>query len=85
MFEIAVDDLTMSPKTLRMKEGVRGMVWKIAALVCAIGWFFSRLSTRILLRFMVKKGYTPPSRAELAVCSREVIEEMFTFDRKNKR
>lgn len=23
MFEIAVDDLTMSPKTLRMKEGVR--------------------------------------------------------------
>lgn len=85
MFEIAVDDLTMSPKTLRMKEGVRGMVWKIAALVCAIGWFFSRLSTRILLRFMVKKGYAPPSRAELAVYSREVIEEMFTFGRKNKR
>ena len=59
----------------------------LAALVgiCAIGWFFSRLSTRILLRFMVKKGYTPPTEAELVECSREEVEAMFTFGRKNKR
>ena len=61
------------------------MIWIIGTIICAVGWFFSRLSARILLRFMVKKGYTPPSRAELAVCSREVVEEMFTFGRKNKR
>ena len=61
------------------------MIWKGAAIICAAGWFFSRLSTRILLRFMAKKGYTPPSKAELAVCSREEVEEIFTFGRKNKR
>lgn len=51
----------------------------VVAAVCAAGWFFSRLSVKILLRFMKEKNYTPPTGSELKACSRMVVEETFTF------
>lgn len=54
------------------------------AMVCAAGWFFSWLSTRILLCFMREKGYTPPTREELRACSRKTVEETFKVSWKNR-
>lgn len=56
----------------------------ILAVVCALGWFFSKQSIKIILCYMKEKGYEPPTDAELRACSQKVIEETFTLSRKNK-
>lgn len=61
------------------------VVLGVAATVCAIGWFFSRLSTKIIICYMIEKGYMPPTDEELKTCSQKVIKRTFTFGRKNKR
>lgn len=53
-------------------------------MVCAAGWFFSWMSTRILLCFMREKGYTPPTREELRACSRKTVEKTFTVSEKSR-
>lgn len=53
--------------------------------VCAVGWFFSRLSAKIIIFYMKEKGYTLPTDAELKACSRKATEDTFTFGWKNKR
>ena len=55
------------------------------AIVCAIGWFFSWQSVKIILCYMKEKGYAPPMDAELKECTRKVTKETFTFGRKNRR
>lgn len=62
------------------------MKWLLCAvaIVCACGWFFNKLSVKILLCFMQGKGYTPPTKSELKACSRKVVEQLFTFDRRNR-
>ena len=58
----------------KMLPIVLGMV----AVVCATGWFFSRLSVKIILCYMKEKGYAPPTDAELKTCTRKVTEGMFS-------
>lgn len=53
--------------------------------ICAVGWFFSRLSTKIILCFIKEKGYALPTDAELKVCSRKVVKSLFTLGRRNRR
>lgn len=55
------------------------VIFAIGAVVCALGWFFTRLSVMTLLHFMGKKGYTMPTRAELKECSHEAAEDMFSW------
>lgn len=49
----------------------------ISTLVCAVGWFGSRLSTMTLLHFMSEKGYTLPTPAEVKACSQKATKQMF--------
>ncbi|MDE7261061.1 MAG: hypothetical protein K2N78_03225 [Oscillospiraceae bacterium] len=51
----------------------------IATVVCAAGWFGSRLSTMTLLHFMGEKGYALPTDAELKACSRKAAEQMLSW------
>lgn len=51
----------------------------ISTLVCAVGWFGSRLSTMTLLHFMSEKGYTLPTPAEVKVYSRKAAEQMLSW------
>lgn len=54
------------------------IVLGLIAAVCAAGWFFSRLSVKIILCYMKEKGYAPPTDAELKTCTRKVTEGMFS-------
>lgn len=54
------------------------------AVICATGWFFSRLSLKIILFYMKEKGYAPPTGAELKACSRKATKDTFTFGKKDK-
>lgn len=51
----------------------------ISTLVCATGWFGSKLSTMTLLHFMGEKGYTLPTQTELKACSRKAAEQILSW------
>lgn len=53
------------------------IVLGLIAAVCAAGWFFSRLTVKIILCYMKEKDYAPPTNAEVKTCTRKVTAEMF--------
>lgn len=57
----------------------------VSTLICAGGWFFSSLTTKIILHFMETKGYPMPTREELKASSQEVTCRVFSFGAKNRR
>ena len=61
------------------------IVLAAAAAICAGGWFFTRISIKIILYYMQEKGCTLPTDTELKACSRKAVKDTFTFGRKNKR
>jgi hypothetical protein len=47
------------------------VVFAVAAVICAIGWFLHVLCVRTLLLYMRRKGYDPPSDRETNECAHE--------------
>ena len=43
---------------------------------CALGWLKWKISTRAVVYYVLKKGYTPPSGEEMKACSIYVIKKM---------
>lgn len=48
-------------------------VLALAAGICAFGWYINKLISKAFARFIVKKGYTPPTPEELRTCIREEL------------
>lgn len=45
--------------------------------ICAFGWYINRLVAKGFVWFIVKKGYTLPSRDEIRACIKDVIRARF--------
>lgn len=54
------------------------VIFLTAAVICAVGWFGSRLSTMALLCYLEEKGFAFPDAAEIKVCSRKAAARMFS-------
>lgn len=41
-----------------------------------VGWLKWKISTRALVYYITKKGYTPPSDSEMKACTAYVVRKM---------
>lgn len=54
----------------------------ITTVICAVGWFFSRVTIKTLLYCWKDRGYPLPTDAEINNNGRKALEKIFTFSRK---
>jgi len=56
---------------------MRTLVLLAASIFFAVHWITCWAAAAALVKYMFKKGYTPPSEQETKTCIREVFLEMF--------
>lgn len=47
------------------------------AVVCGFGWLKTNISLHAVILYLLSKGYTPPTDAELRACCEVVVKRMF--------
>ncbi len=48
------------------------LIFLLTTIICGLGWYVCFLSTKALIYYMKRKGYTPPSEAETKECIRQI-------------
>lgn len=51
--------------------------------LCAWRWLNQYVSTAALIMYILEKGYTPPSEAEMKACAAEVWKRVLKIKSKN--
>lgn len=46
------------------------------SVVCAVGWLASWVGNAAIAKWIIDKGYTPPTDEELSECASYVMENM---------
>lgn len=52
----------------------------LTTVVCAFGWFISRIASIALVRYIKVKGYEPPTAEETKECTRWAAKRVFKRD-----
>lgn len=55
---------------------VSKIVFIVATTILAVGWLKWKISTLAMIYYIEKKGYTQPSKKEMAECTRYVAEHL---------
>lgn len=53
------------------------VIFCITTVVCAGGWFITRIAANALVLYIKEKGYMPPSKDETKACVKKVVTKMF--------
>lgn len=52
------------------------IIFIITTFICAVGWLVQKVSCLALAKYMLDKGYTPPSDEEAETCARYVWNQL---------
>ena len=52
------------------------IVFLVTTVICAIGWLCYWVASAALAKYMLDKGYTPPSDKEMKACSMYVWNQL---------